>query len=100
MSVRDHVKELLNKKIREDKIISQVDLARGIGVMPATITKWLNGISMPDPDNIPAVCDILGITLYEFFGIPNDSVILSDEDKVLLEKIKSNPALKEIASKL
>lgn len=100
MSVREHVKELLNKKIKDDKVISQVDLARAIGVMPATITKWLSGISMPDPDNIPSVCKVLNISLYEFFGIEDNCVVLSDEEKMFLDKIKNNPALREIVNKL
>ena len=99
MSVRNNICILLNKKLKEEKILSQKEFASKLNVSQATITKWLNGFNAPDIELIPLICDIFDISIYELFGLkdPNN---LTEEDKTLLKKIKNNPALKEVVSKI
>lgn len=99
MSVRNNICILLNKKLKDEKVLSQKEFAGKLGVSQATITKWLNGFNAPDIELLPLICEIFDLGLYELFGLkdPNN---LSSEDKVLLKKIKSNPALREVVSKI
>lgn len=99
MSIRNNIAVILNKKLKDEKVMSQKEFAGKLGVSQPTITKWLNGFNAPDIELVPSVCELLGISLYEFFGVnnPND---LSEEDRVILKKIKENPALREIVNKL
>ena len=99
MSVRNNICILLNKKLKEEKVLSQKEFATKLNVSQATITKWLNGFNAPDIELLPLICDIFDLTLYELFGL-KDPYNLSDEDKLLLKKIKNNPALREIVSKI
>lgn len=99
MSVRNNICILLNKKLKDEKVLSQKEFAGKLGVSQATITKWLNGFNAPDIELLPLICEIFDLSLYELFGI-SDPYNLSNEDKLMLKKIKSNPALKEVISKI
>lgn len=99
-SVRESIKNMFNLKLKNEKIMSQVELAKLLDVKPATITKWLSGETIPDVDKIPVICNAFNITLNHFFGIEDDSIKLSSEDKYLLEQIKSNPELISIINKI
>lgn len=99
MSVRNNICILLNKKLKDEKVLSQKEFAGKLGVSQATITKWLNGFNAPDIELLPLICEIFDLDLYELFGI-SDPYNLSNEDKLMLKKIKSNPALKEVISKI
>lgn len=37
------------------------DLAEAVGVAPGTITRWLSGKSMPDPDKFEAIAAAVGV---------------------------------------
>lgn len=98
-SVRDSIKDIFNIKLKDEKVMSQVELANRLNVKPASITKWLSGETVPDVEKIPLICEIFNISLNQFFGIKDEDA-LSDEDKFLLEQIKSNPELISIINKI
>lgn len=53
---------------RREKNITQCELAEMLGISDRAISKWENGICMPDVSNIPKLCDILGITINDLFS--------------------------------
>lgn len=88
MEVLEKISALLNKKIKEDKILTQKQLAEKMGVSPVSVNKWLNGGSI-DLDKIPTLCKALNITPNELFDFD-----VNKEDILLLEIINKNPKLK------
>lgn len=56
------------KELRNEKKISQEQLANDIYVSRTTITKWENGKSIPDPDKYSILCDYFNLTLEELIS--------------------------------
>lgn len=54
--------------LRKEKGLSQEQLADKLGVSRQAISKWENGESAPDTDNLIALADIYGISLDELLG--------------------------------
>ena len=53
---------------RKEKGITQSELAEKLYISDRAISKWENGICLPDAGNMPLLCEILDITI-------NDSVV-------------------------
>ncbi len=53
---------------RKEKNITQCELAEMLGISDRAISKWENGVCMPDVSNIPELCSILGITINDLFS--------------------------------
>lgn len=53
---------------RREKNITQSELAERLGITDRAISKWENGVCMPDVSNIPELCNILGITINDLFS--------------------------------
>jgi len=54
--------------LRKEKGLSQEELAEKIGVSRQAISKWENGESAPDTDNLISLADVYGISLDELLG--------------------------------
>ena len=48
--------------------LTQVELATKLGVSDKSVSKWENGKCLPDVSLYKDLCNILGITLNEFFA--------------------------------
>ena len=55
------------KGFRKEKGLTQEELAETVGVSAQAVSKWELG-SMPDAALLPAVADVLGVTIDELFG--------------------------------
>lgn len=53
---------------RKKKNLTQVELAEKLGVSDKSVSKWENGKCLPDVSLYKELCNILGITLNEFFA--------------------------------
>lgn len=53
---------------RKAKKLTQVELANLLGVTDKSVSKWENGICLPDVSLYKEICKILDITLNEFFS--------------------------------
>lgn len=53
---------------RKEKNITQCELAEMLGISDRAISKWENGVCMPDVSNIPNLCNILGIIINDLFS--------------------------------
>lgn len=63
----------IGKKIRnarEEKGISQKELAKILGVSPARLSNWELGINRPDADMIGIICKNLSISANDLLGLP------------------------------
>ena len=57
------------KVLLEQKNKTQRDLADYLGVSETAVSKWVSGGSMPRMDKIDAICEYLGVSRYEIFGM-------------------------------
>lgn len=53
---------------RKAKKLTQVELANLLGVTDKSVSKWENGICLPDVSLYKKICEILDLTLNEFFS--------------------------------
>lgn len=67
MTTTERISSILRKLTKEEKRISQVELAKEMKVSPASVNKWVTEgtISL---DRIPRLCKVLGISPNELFG--------------------------------
>ncbi len=54
--------------LRKEKKLTQVQLAEKLGVTDKSVSRWENGKCLPDVSLFRDLCNILGITLNEFFS--------------------------------
>ena len=53
---------------RKEKSLTQSDLAEKLNVTDRTISKWENGICLPDVGTMPELCNILNIPINDLFS--------------------------------
>lgn len=53
---------------RKEKKLTQARLAQLLGVTDKSVSKWENGVCLPDVSLYKEICEILDITLNEFFS--------------------------------
>lgn len=73
------------KERRNLKNITQSELASILGITDRAISKWENGICMPDVGTIPEICKILDITVNDLFS--GEIVKMKDYDKKLEQNL-------------
>ena len=77
------------KKIRKSKGLSQEELAIKLNIVRQTVSKWENGLSVPDSSMLIMLADELDVTVNELLGEPvvetttNDLKILSEKLEVI-----------------
>ena len=75
-----------------------------IEVAIKTIYGWESGQTQPDADTLLKLCDIYNIdNILAAFGYSNATskkYNLSSEEKILIEKYRSNPSMQEAVKKL
>ena len=70
---------------RKEKNITQSELAELLGITDRAISKWENGICMPDASNILELCNILNITINDLFS--GELVDMKENEKKLEEHL-------------
>ena len=78
---------------RKEKGLTQSLLAEKLGVSDRAVSKWENGISMPDYSIITNLCEILDISINELFS--GKTIDKKDSEKVLEENLLEMTRLKE-----
>lgn len=53
---------------RKSKKMTQSQLAKQLGVTDKSVSKWENGVCLPDVSLYKEICELFGITLNEFFA--------------------------------
>ncbi len=96
----DEIKSQIIKTIKEkmkENNCTQVKLGELCNVSRSTIQKWCNDCC-PTSDKLPILAQSLNVDVYQMLGIKNP-YNLSEDDIKLLEKIKANPALKDVVER-
>ena len=91
---------LLSVPLSVNTEISQPELAELMGVSRNTITNWENDRARPEVETIRVLCSMLGIPLYELFGLPNSSQLTSHEKVVFGQYRKLSPVGQRIVDRM
>lgn len=78
---------------RKEKNITQSELAELLGITDRAISRWENGICMPDASNILELCNILNITINDLFS--GEVVDMKENEKKLEEHLLEMTRAKE-----
>jgi len=78
---------------RKEKKITQKELSEKLNITDRAISKWENGICLPDVGTIPELCRILGITINDLLS--GEVVDMKDNEKKLEENLLQMTKLKE-----
>ncbi len=78
---------------RKEKNITQSELAERLNITNRAISKWENGICLPDANNMPDLCKILDITINDLFS--GEVVDMKDNEKKLEENLLEMTRIKE-----
>lgn len=82
---------LICERIRYYRLLrgmEQKAFAAEIGALASAVSNWEKGRSRPDVSLLPAICDALGITLQQLFGLEAPEDALSDREKRLLSRYR------------
>lgn len=78
---------------RKEKKLSQSDLAERLNITDRAISKWENGVCLPDTGTIPELCKILNISINDLFS--GEIVDMNNNEKKLEEHLIEMTKLKE-----
>lgn len=89
----DTIKKNISKNIakyRESAGLSQKDLANKLGVVPSRISNWETGANCPTIDILFEVCEVLGVSINDIYGVyPDSKFVLKYGEQDLLKKYRS-----------
>ena len=77
---------------RKNKKLTQEQLADKLNISTNAVSKWERGLNLPDYSNLQILCDILGISLNEFFAGEHltEKEIKKQSEKNILDILKWN----------
>ncbi len=77
------------RELREEKALTQKELAALIGNVQRNISNWENGSNEPDCESIVKLADVFGVSLDELFGRETASIPsgLDEERKRLIRTV-------------
>ena len=97
MTLSERITLYLVKTIKEEKRLTQADLAERMGIAPASVNKWMSG-GTPAIDKLPQLCEILKITPNELFGYEQEG--LPQEAIDLYKAFQKHPEYRNSIRKL
>lgn len=65
---REKIMRSLQHYISESKY-SQKEIAEKLGVSRSSVTNWLEGKNSPDVELVMPICELLNITIEQFYGV-------------------------------
>lgn len=93
---KKHISNLIYQKVIIERVVTQAELSRRLGVSKPAIGKWINEGVCPEASRVPELCEIFSISLYDFFGIEDIDTIKNNEYLIAINK---HPELKAILDK-
>jgi len=90
----------LLKERRTAMKLTQGDFAEMLHVNRNTVINWENDKSKPDYSMLPEICALLGIQLYEFFGLPSEIPPTALERRVLKNLRALSPSSQRVVDKM
>ena len=74
------------KKYREQIGMEQKELARQLGIPASAVSNWETGFAKPNIEILVPVCRVLGITLYDMFGLDDPLMKYTAREQTLVAK--------------
>ena len=93
---QEKIGKFISEKRRENKL-TQSELAEKLGITDRAISKWENGICLPDAGTMPELCEILNITINDLFS--GEKVDMKENEKKLEENLLEMTKMKEAKDK-
>lgn len=78
---------------RREKHLTQSELAERLGITDRAISKWENGVCLPDAGTMPELCEILDITINDLFS--GEKVDTKKNEKKLEQNLLEMTKMKE-----
>jgi len=78
---------------RKEKKLTQSDIAEKLNITDRAISKWENGICLPDAGTMPELCKILNISINDLFS--GEIVDMKNNEKKLEDNLLEMTKLKE-----
>lgn len=78
---------------RREKHLTQSELAEKLGITDRAISKWENGVCLPDAGTMPELCKILDITINDLFS--GEKVDTKRNEKKLEQNLLEMTKMKE-----
>ena len=75
----------INEKIKVLRLkasMTQEQLANKIGVSAQSVSKWENGISMPDITLLPFISEVFGVSIDDLFDLTVDEKLKRIENRI------------------
>ncbi len=83
------------RKFREERGLSQKQLAEMINVSNSRISNWEQGINRPDADIIADICGALEVSPSELLGVHLASEELTEHEKRLIRAYRNRPDMQK-----
>ncbi|NMA84048.1 MAG: helix-turn-helix domain-containing protein [Epulopiscium sp.] len=77
-------------KIRQNKNMTQEELASRLGVTPQAVSKWERGLNLPDISLVKGICTILSVDSNDLLGIAEKNQVVENDDVVAQREILMN----------
>ena len=74
------------KQLRLKASLTQEQLGSSLGVSAQSISKWENGVTMPDITLLPILSGALGVTIDELFDLTADQKLQRIERRLDIEE--------------
>lgn len=87
------------KKLRKKQNLTQEALASRMCVVRQTISKWENGISVPDAEQLIRLADILGVSVSELIGPSKKDEKKQNAISIELARVNEQLASKNMRTK-
>ena len=82
--------------------MTQLDLAKKLGVGTTSVYNWCNGIKSPRMDKVDAMCDLFNCKRSDLMedeqdtSAPDDHYYLNDETRQIAQEVFENPELRTL----
>ncbi len=83
------------RKYREERNLSQKELAALIGVSNSWVSNWEQGINRPDADILADICRALNVSPSELLNVHLSDDELSSQERKVLRAYRKKPELQQ-----
>ncbi len=83
------------RKYREDKGLSQLELAKMIRVSSGRLSNWEQGLHRPNADIIANICKALDISPSELLDVQLTTDNLTEQERKIISAYRKKPKLQE-----
>lgn len=83
------------RKYREERGLSQKELAELLGVSNSRVSNWEQGINRPDADYLADICRVINISPSVLLNVQLSSDELSEQERRLIEAYREKTELRQ-----